>query len=76
MASNQETQKNLYYEDVSIGQEVCTDSHTVTEKDILMFAEVTRDCHPLHTDPEYCKKTKLQCMGQSLTNIDFMQEMS
>ena len=58
MASNQETQKNLYYEDISIGQEVCTDSHTVTEKDILMFAEVTRDCHPLHTDPEYCKKTK------------------
>ena len=45
---------NLYFEDVNIGQEIWTESHIVTENDILTFAEVTRDRHPLHTDPEYC----------------------
>lgn len=49
---------DLYYEDVVIGDEVETDSHTVTMKDILAFADVTRDHHPLHTDPEYCAKTE------------------
>ena len=49
---------NLYFEDVNIGQEIWTESHIVTENDILIFAEVTRDRHPLHTDPEYCKKTE------------------
>ena len=55
---NQQRFVNLYFEDINIGQEIWTESHTVTEKDILTFAEVTRDRHPLHTDPEYCKKTE------------------
>ena len=49
---------NLYFEDVNIGQEIWTETHIVTENDILTFAEITRDRHPLHTDPEYCKKTE------------------
>ena len=56
--SNQQRFVNLYFEDINIGQEIWTESHIVTEKDILTFAEVTRDRHPLHTDPEYCKKTE------------------
>lgn len=48
---------DLYYEEVVIGDEVETDSHTVTMEDILAFADVTRDHHPLHTDPEYCSRT-------------------
>ena len=56
--SNQQRFVNLYFEDINIGQEIRTESHIVTEKDILTFAEVTRDRHPLHTDPEYCKKTE------------------
>lgn len=55
---NQQRFVNLYFEDINIGQEIRTESHIVTEKDILTFAEVTRDRHPLHTDPEYCKKTE------------------
>ena len=55
---NQQRFVNLYFEDINIGQEIWTESHIVTEKDILTFAEVTRDRHPLHTDPEYCKKTE------------------
>jgi acyl dehydratase len=48
---------DLYYEDVVVGDEVHTDSHTVTMDGILAFADVTRDHHPLHTDEDYCKKT-------------------
>jgi acyl dehydratase len=48
---------DLYYEDVVVGDEVFTDTHTVTMEGILAFAEVTRDRHPLHTDPDYCAKT-------------------
>jgi acyl dehydratase len=48
---------DLYYEDVVVGDEVYTDSHTVTMDGILAFADVTRDHHPLHTDEDYCKKT-------------------
>jgi acyl dehydratase len=49
---------DLYYEDVVVGDEVTTDSHTITMQDVLTFAEVTLDHHPLHTDEEYCKSTR------------------
>jgi acyl dehydratase len=49
--------RNLYYEDVRVGEEVKTSSHTVTYADIQAFADVSRDHHPLHTDPEFCKTT-------------------
>ena len=48
---------DLYYEDVVVGEEVETSAHTVNYGDILAFADVTRDHHPLHTDPEFCKST-------------------
>lgn len=47
--------QGLYFEDVEIGREVQTVSHTVTMDDIAAFANVTRDHHPLHTDVEYCR---------------------
>ena len=49
---------DLYYEDVVIGDEVLSDSHTVTQEGILQFADVTRDHHPLHTDEEFCRTTE------------------
>ncbi len=49
------TIEGLYFEDVEIGREIRTDSHTVTMNDIAAFADVTRDHHPLHTDAEYCR---------------------
>ena len=48
---------DLYYEDVAVGDELETASHTVTQADILAFADVTRDHHPLHTDEAYCRNT-------------------
>jgi MaoC like domain len=42
---------NLHYEDIALGAEFETATHTVTEADIASFADVTRDHHPLHVDP-------------------------
>lgn len=50
--------QNLYYEDVVVGSEIDTASHTVTTRDVLTFAEVTRDRHPLHTDEDFCRTTE------------------
>jgi acyl dehydratase len=49
--------QGLYFEDVEVGHEIVTDSHTVTMDDILTFASVTRDRHPLHTDEAFCRTT-------------------
>ena len=45
-------------EDVPVGVEFDTSGHTVTQRDILLFADVTRDHHPLHTDEEFCRSTQ------------------
>lgn len=49
---------DLYYEDVPVDAEFDTPAHTVTQRDILLFADVTRDHHPLHTDEEFCRSTE------------------
>ena len=46
---------DLTYDDVVVGQEIETSGHTVSQADIMKFAEVTLDHHPLHTDPDYCR---------------------
>ena len=48
---------DLYYEDIVVGGELETSEHTVSYADILKFAEITLDDHPLHTDEEYCRTT-------------------
>ena len=46
---------NLRYEDIALGMEFETTSHSVTEADIVAFADVTRDHHPLHIDVAYAQ---------------------
>jgi acyl dehydratase len=58
VAKQQSSTENLYYEDVVVGAEITTGTHTVSMKDILTFADVTRDHHPLHTDEDYCRNTQ------------------
>ena len=45
------------YEDLSIGMTHQT-VHTITEKDIDLFAEVSGDRNPLHMDEEFAKQTQ------------------
>lgn len=48
----------LYFEDLTVGQTWTTASRTVTEFDVMTFAALTSDMHPLHTDLEYCRQTR------------------
>lgn len=46
-----------YYEDLEIGMSHET-YHTISEADIVKFAEVSGDYNPLHMDEEYASKTQ------------------
>lgn len=46
-----------YYEDFQVGQEILTASRTITESDVVMFAGLSGDFNPLHTDEEFCRQT-------------------
>lgn len=46
---------SLFLEDITLGEEWRTGTHTVTAEQIAAFAELTRDHHPLHTNAAYCR---------------------
>ena len=47
-----------YFDDIQVGDKMVTRGRTITEADIVNFAGVSGDFHPLHTDVEYAKKGK------------------
>jgi acyl dehydratase len=48
--------RGKYYEDIEIGESFVSASRTITETDVVMFAGLSGDYHPHHTDEEYAKK--------------------
>lgn len=46
--------KNLYFDDLTIGHKIRTDSYTVTAEEIITFAK-QYDPQPMHTDAEAAK---------------------
>lgn len=46
-----------HWEDFSIGDEVTTQSITITKAHLVSWAGLTMDFYPLHMDEEYAKKT-------------------
>ena len=40
------------------GESFVTDSRTISEEDIVSFAELTGDTHPQHTDPEWAARSR------------------
>jgi len=46
-----------YYDDFKEGQKIVTRGRTVTEADIVLFAAISGDWSPLHTNVEYVKNT-------------------
>jgi len=50
------TSATKYYEDLEIGMAHET-VHTITEEDIVKFADVSGDYNPLHMDDEFAAKT-------------------
>lgn len=49
--------EKLYFDDYSLGERFISPARTITEADIVNFASLTGDWHPLHTDVEYAKTT-------------------
>lgn len=57
--------RGLYYEEFEIGASVESAGRTVTEADIVLFAMLSGDWNPIHTDAEYSKS---QMMGQRIAH--------
>ncbi|MBI4587215.1 MAG: MaoC family dehydratase N-terminal domain-containing protein [Candidatus Rokubacteria bacterium] len=49
--------EKLCFEDWQVGDRALTAGRTITETDLVLFALLTGDWHPLHTDVEYAKDT-------------------
>jgi acyl dehydratase len=47
----------LFYDDFSVGQNWVTPRRTISEADVVMFAALTGDYNPVHTDEEFAKTT-------------------
>lgn len=47
-----------YLEDYTVGEKLVSPARTITEADIVMFAALTGDWHPIHTNVEYAKNTQ------------------
>ncbi|MBZ0098850.1 MAG: hypothetical protein K8F30_07180, partial [Taibaiella sp.] len=43
----------MYFEEYEVGQKMVTRGRTITEADLVMFAGLTGDYNPMHTDAEY-----------------------
>jgi acyl dehydratase len=46
------------FEDFAVGRQVVTPGRTVTEADVVAFAGLTGDYHPLHTDAQFAAGTQ------------------
>lgn len=47
--------RGLYFEEFEVGQEVTSPGRTITETDIVLFAGLSGDYNPLHTDAEFAR---------------------
>lgn len=47
----------LYFEELTLGQEITSPARTITESDVVQFAGLSGDYNPLHTDAEFAKAT-------------------
>lgn len=46
-----------FFEDFAVGDGWVTPRRTITETDIMMFAAITGDYNPVHTDEEFARQT-------------------
>ena len=49
----------MYFEEFEIGSEMLSGARTVTEADIVLFAGLSGDYNPLHTNEEWAKNTAM-----------------
>lgn len=46
-----------FFEDIKIGEKYVSSGRTITECDLVIFAGMSADYNPLHTDSEYARKS-------------------
>lgn len=51
---------NKYFENYQIGETWFSKARTITETDVVMFAGLSGDWYPLHTDKEYAANTQFK----------------
>ncbi len=49
--------RGRYFEEFEIGEGIETAARTITETDVVLFAGLSGDYNPLHTDAEFAKGT-------------------
>ena len=49
--------RGTYFSDFEVGQEFTSGGRTITEADVVMFAGLSGDFNPLHTDQSFAEKT-------------------
>ena len=49
--------RGIYFSEFEVGQEYTTVRRTITETDVVMFAGLSGDYNPLHTDAVFAEKT-------------------
>ncbi|MGO1543217.1 MAG: MaoC/PaaZ C-terminal domain-containing protein [Gulosibacter sp.] len=52
------TDRGLYLDDFFVGQHWITPRRTITDAEVTIFAGISGDFNPLHTDEEYAKTTQ------------------
>ena len=48
--------QDAFFEDFQIGQEMKTQEGTITESDVMTFAGLSGDHHPIHIDEAYASQ--------------------
>jgi acyl dehydratase len=48
--------EKLFFEDYAVNEQFESPARTITETDIVIFASLTGDWHPIHTNVEYAKE--------------------
>ena len=51
-------QRGMYFDEFEIGQTWDSPARTITEADVSLFAGLSGDFNPLHTDEEFAKTTQ------------------
>jgi acyl dehydratase len=51
------SQRGMYFEEFTVGQNIITSGRTITESDIVSFAGISGDYNQIHTDSEFSKGT-------------------
>ncbi|HYW54147.1 MAG TPA: MaoC/PaaZ C-terminal domain-containing protein [Dongiaceae bacterium] len=61
-----------YFEDLAVGDAIETPARTITEADVVQFAQLTGDWNPIHTDVEFAKSTPYgQRLAHGLLGLSF-----